>query len=144
MYKASTELINILLNNGFKNKSYVYVRLNDDRFSCKEPYNPFVYKRMFGIGKGKRRLNFFFDYINMAVIDGGGNITKEYYELNESQLRSIIAYFKLSYQRRLTLKIYTNYQIESAGHLMEEQRKYGYAGIPFDIEFEKIYNSIKI
>lgn len=144
MHKASTELITILKNNGLRNKSYLYTKDYGERYSCKEPYDPCAYKRAFGLGTGKRRLKIYFNYNYISVTERGRYLTDEYYELDESQLRSIIAYFKCSYQRQKTLKGTCNYKIEFAGQLMKKERERGWVEPPFDAEFEKFYNSVKI
>ena len=40
MFKASTELIDILLKNGLRNKSYLYVKDYGEKYTIKIPYNP--------------------------------------------------------------------------------------------------------
>ena len=82
----------------------------------------------------------------MAVTEGSSYITDLYYELDEYKLRSIITYFNCSCQRRKTLRTICNDKIEFSGTLMKEQRKerYNFMDAPFDAQFEKIFDSIRI
>jgi len=144
MYTASQKLIDILLKNGFKNKSYLYVQDYGEKFSSKFPYDPGTYKRVFGLGDGKRRLEFYFDYITMAVIERGAFITSEYYEFDEGKLRSIIAYFKCSYHKQKTLRECCGNKIELSGNVLKEYKERGHLKSPFDKKFERIYNCVKL
>lgn len=144
MYKASQNLVDILIENGFRNKSHQYVPDFGRKFGFQKPYDPGAYKRVYGFGQGKRKLEFYFNYINMVVTNGTKYITGEYIEIDECKLRSIIAYFKSSYTRQQTIQNTTNNQIELAGELMKKQRGMGWIHPPFDDAFEKLYNDVII
>lgn len=144
MYKPSQQLIDILIKNGFKNKSYQYVPEFGNKYSSKSVYDPSRHSRVLGLGYGKRKLAFKFDSMFLEVTDRGFIITDRYTQLDECKLRSIIAYFKCSYTRQETIKEYCCRKIELAGQLMKEQRLRGRCEAPFDTAFEEIYNSIKL
>ena len=141
MYQAEQVAI-ILEKNDFRNKSYQYVPDYGEKFSFRQPYNPGAYKRVYGIGYGKRRLEFYFDYTNMAVTDGSSYITDSYLEIDECKLRSIIAYFKCSYARKETIKRYSGNRIELAGEIMHKQRRLKLMCSPFDKSFEMQYKDV--
>lgn len=143
MYKASQKLIDILKQNGFRDKSYLYMPEYGKKFlSSTAEYDPGKHKKVFGLGYGKRRLEIYFDYINIAVTEQGNYLTDHYIQLSESQLRSIITFFKCSYERQKTLKRYCEHKIECAGDLMLCQRRAKTCEPPFDRDFEKLYNSV--
>jgi hypothetical protein len=143
MYKASQSLIDILKLNGFRDKSYLYTSEYGRRFlSSTTDYDPGKHKKVFGLGYGKRRLEIYFDYINIAVTEQGNFLTDHYIQLSESQLRSIITFFKCSYARQKTLKKYCEYKVECAGNLMLLQREAKTCEPPFDKDFENLFNSV--
>ena len=144
MYKASKDLLDVLLKNDFKNKSYQYAGEWGVKYKSKEEYNPYRHKRVFGLGEGKRKLIFDFDYINISVHDRSGCITYEYTEISECQLRSIIAYFKCPYAKQQAIKEYTSNRIEDAGRIMKEERKGKKIYCPLDETFEQLYNNVII
>lgn len=144
MYCASQHLIDILVTNGFKNKSYQYVPEYGNKYSSKSPYDPSRHKRVLGMGNGKRKLALKFDYMYLAVTDRGIFITDQYTELDECKLRSIVSYFKCSYARQETIKQYCSGKIEFSGQFMKEQRLTGRYDATFDLAFENIYNSIQL
>lgn len=143
MYRASPSLIEILKQNGFRDKSYLYMPQYGRKFlSSTTDYDPGKHKKVFGLGYGKRRLEIYFDYINIAVTEQGNYLTDHYIHLSESQLRSIIAFFKCSYERQKTLKKYCENKIEYSGDLMVRQREAKTCVPPFDKDFENLYNSV--
>lgn len=142
MYRASQTLVDILENNGFRNKSHQYVADYGEKFKTYKPYNAGAYKREYGMGTGKRKLGFYFDYINMAVTDRSAYITDSYMELDEAKLCSIIAFFHCSYARQETIKRYTSNRIELAGEIMRKQRNIGVVEAPFDLQFERLFNEV--
>lgn len=143
MYKASIELIEILEKNGLKDKSYLGRADYGKCYALKgEKYSPQAHKKEFGLGKGTSKLCVFFDYSNIVVIEGGAYITSQYITLDESKLRSIIAYFKLSYARRRTMRTHCHDKIENAGQYLATKKQRGLNIPPFDEQFEKIYNEV--
>ena len=119
----------------------MFLTLGKD-YSLVQPYNRGAYKRVYGMGYGKRHLEFDFIYINMVVTYRSARTSEEYMELDECQLRSIIAYCKCSYARRRTIKYATDFRNETAGAIMKEQRQLNYSYAPIDEAFEKLYNEV--
>ncbi|RYY90841.1 MAG: hypothetical protein EOO15_00830 [Chitinophagaceae bacterium] len=144
MYCASNDLIEILLRNGFRNKSFQYVKDYGKKYASKEQYNPYTHKREFGFGQGKQMLGFYFDYINMAVTERSDYITDQHTELSEDQLRSIIAYFKCTYAKRRSIRSYTSNKIELSGKFMREQRDMDLCDKPFDKSYEILFHTIEV
>jgi hypothetical protein len=142
MFKASKELLDILLKNEFRNKSYDYVNEWGDKYRSRVDYNPQNHKRVFGLGDGKRRLIFDLDYTNISVIERSSYITNTYTDLSECKLRSIIAYFKCTYSKKQAIKEYTCDRIEDAGCIMKEERKRNKIYRPLDESFEQLYKSV--
>jgi len=140
VYKASQELINILLKNDFRDKSYLYVS-DYSRYSKKDCYNPHVSKRIFGIGHNKRNLVFHFDS-NIFFVCYKACRLMEADELDENQLRSIITFFKCSHYKQNSIR--SHCEIENAGEMMLEQRSLDIIMPPFDKKFEAIFYSINI
>lgn len=144
MYFASQQLIDILVKNGFKNKSHQYIPGYGNMYSSKSGYDPTKHKRVLGVGYGKRKLALKIDKMFLFVTDRAIRITDEYTELDECKLRSIISYFKCSYARQANIKLYCSGKIEFSGQFMKEQRLTGRYEVPFDLAFENIYNSIQV
>lgn len=116
MYRVSQELIDLLIKNGFRNKSYLYSDFGA-KYSSKN-YSS-TSKREFGFGKGKRRLGLHFDYINIFVHDGCTHITEEYTQISADRLKSIIVYFKSSYSMQEIIRDLTNHRIELSKEILD-------------------------
>ena len=70
MYRASQTLIEILKQNGCRDKSYLYMPEYGWKFlSSTTDYDPGKHKKVFGLVYGKRRLEIYFDYIKIAVTE---------------------------------------------------------------------------
>lgn len=90
-YEASQILVDILLKNGFEERTERYYPSHFKDLQ-RMPYNPNSFKRVFQFHS--HRDNITFDYINIhAYVNGGecGGSTK----LSEDEVKSLIAFYKM-------------------------------------------------
>jgi hypothetical protein len=87
-YKASQELVDILLNFGFQEDTHVNYPVHSKRLND-GPYDPGGMKRHFKFPGTKETI--YFDYINMRLPT---NINL--YSITEDELKSILTYVSLS------------------------------------------------
>jgi hypothetical protein len=101
IYKASEELAQILLKNGFK--EITSTKFPDHHKQIIENgYNPYESKRAFEINS-KNYVLFEYDMIKALHKEGcAGSDMKT--EFSENEVKSIIAFFKLPYQTRNAFK----------------------------------------
>lgn len=141
MYKPSKELCEILLCNGFKNISYHYTQTHYIFYiGPLKLYNPKLHRLAFALGKGRSKFVIFFEFNDIEIVFGGRNTVIRQADLNEDQLRSIIAFFKMPYNRRYSILDATNCQIELGWETYEKYKNYGF---PFDKKFETEFNKCK-
>ena len=145
MHKPSKELWQILENNGFKNVSYHFAKHHHNFYKgTKDLYNPKVHRLAFSSGKGISKFVLFFEYMDIEIVFGGRNKLLENANLLDSELRSIIAFFKMPYYRKYSIADATDCSVELSSKILEETKeKYGYE-FPFDKKFEDAFSEIKI
>ncbi len=97
MYKASKELVEIFLKNGFTEVTEKVYPEHVNRLN-KEGYNPHRQKRKFVFGTtGRNRNSVLFDYISITPYRlGGCQGGDSKLELTEDELKSILTFYKLS------------------------------------------------
>lgn len=142
MHKPSKELCKILLCNGFKNISYQYTNTHFNFYTGPQDlYDPKLHRLAFAQGKSKSKFVIFFEFNDIEIVFGGRNTEIRQANLTENQLRSIIAFFKMPYNRRYAIADATNCKIELGWDTFEKYRKYGF---PFDKKYESAFYECKI
>jgi hypothetical protein len=136
LYTASTSLIDILLSNGLKEISHLYNKENSSYAARKA--------KAFGRSAIGKALVLHLDAEKIYVTEKENCITDVYMSLSESNLRSILAYFKSPCHCRKKIKRYTGSQVELAGEMFEVHKKRGLKLQPFDETFEAVFTGICI
>ena len=146
MFKPSTELWQILINNGFKNVSYHYTKSYHNFYSGpRESYNPRYHRLAFSLGKGISKFIIFLEYNDIELVFGGRNRTIRNASINEKQLRSIIAFFKMPYNRKYALADVTDSKIDQCWNILDERKtRFGYYDFPLDKRFETAFLACKL
>lgn len=130
MYTASKALWDILCQNGFKNVSFQYKHLHPNFYDGNKPYDPGIHQLAFATVKGKSRFTLLFEYDVISVSYAGTTISEETNTLTESQLRSIIAFFKMPYNRRYKLIEETNDRIDTGFEQLLKHKNESATSIP--------------
>lgn len=105
MYKASQQLIDILLSNGFKEHTSSSCPEHWDLLQEKGFYDPQSVKRDLRF----RRLTIFFNYINICIRYNSAAYYKTTCKLLESEIKSLILFTKLPTSLRTFLKHHNVY-----------------------------------
>lgn len=98
-YSPSTELVSILLENGFQditNKTYP----DHYEYIQQYGYDPGLSKRVLQYNRGRDCIKF--DYITITPCFQGAALESKY-SLNEDELKSLITFFKLPYHARVAV-----------------------------------------
>ncbi len=105
MHKASQQLIDILLSNGFKEHTPSSNPEHWNLLQEKGFYDPLSVKRDLRFG----RLTIFFNYIDICIRYNSSAYYKTTYKLSDSEVKSLILFTKLSPSNRAFLKHHNVY-----------------------------------